>query len=123
MRPAPDRQGGYGLLLVMLLSGMVGLLLLNKGAKFRNSPEGQSASTARALAQAKAALIAYAATYPDSHEGETFGYLPLPDMGGDVDNLNRHREGWCNGARDLARICNRFGTVNPAQTMEIWAGI
>jgi hypothetical protein len=38
--------------------------------------------SAAALASAKAALIAYAATYRDVHADEAFGYLPCPDMNG-----------------------------------------
>lgn len=37
--------------------------------------------TAEALAQAKAALIAYAATYGSTHPTHTHGFLPCPDRG------------------------------------------
>ncbi|MEO8009523.1 MAG: hypothetical protein ABI728_13530, partial [Betaproteobacteria bacterium] len=37
--------------------------------------------TAAALSQAKAALIGYAATYPDHDATGVFGFLPCPDMG------------------------------------------
>jgi hypothetical protein len=37
--------------------------------------------TTLALAQAREALVGYAATYRDFHPGEAFGYLPCPDWG------------------------------------------
>lgn len=41
--------------------------------------------TARVLVQAKEALIGFAATYAESHEGQLSGYLPCPDYDGDGD--------------------------------------
>ena len=50
---------------------------------------GRAGNTDDALAQAKAALIGYAATYRDTHPdvngnlAQVFGYLPCPDVDGD----------------------------------------
>jgi hypothetical protein len=47
----------------------------------RNTVEREKI-TARALAQAKDALIGYAITYADMHAGNVGGYLPCPDLSG-----------------------------------------
>jgi hypothetical protein len=46
-------------------------------------PLARSEASLQALAQAKEALIGYAATYRDTHPGEVFGHLPCPDTDGD----------------------------------------
>jgi len=48
-----------------------------------------------ALAQAREALIGYAATYRDLHPNETFGYLPCPDRGTGVEG---QAQSACGGA-------------------------
>ncbi len=63
------------------------LLILVAGAAFlvsalRSNPQiERDKVTADALAQAKDALIGFAATYRDKNPNDVFGYLPLPDMG------------------------------------------
>lgn len=44
---------------------------------------GQDATTTRALAQARDALIGFAATYRDRNPDQAFGYLPCPDTNND----------------------------------------
>jgi hypothetical protein len=57
------------------------LARLNKG----DNQLIRQAQTVKALAQAKAALIGFAATYADDpdHKGQPQGYLPCPDFNGD----------------------------------------
>ncbi|GAB2182081.1 hypothetical protein DLREEDagrD3_23040 [Denitratisoma sp. agr-D3] len=45
----------------------------------------EAETTGRQLQWAKDALLAYAATYPDSHPNQVFGYFPCPDSDGDGD--------------------------------------
>lgn len=87
MRPLPDfhpirkRQRGAALLIILTIIGIgVAVLLVNALTRAANRIEADK-KTAAALAQAKDALIGYAATYRDSHANEVFGYLPLPDLG------------------------------------------
>ena len=82
------RQRGIALLLLLAIVGMATLFTLVTGL---NRSAGDLArarerKTHAALAQAKAALIAYAVTYKDTHDipGSSYtvpGYLPCPDLG------------------------------------------
>lgn len=95
----PPAQGGYAALLLLTLVSLSALVLI--AGRPLQLPSHAAATwfspvTADALKQAKEALLAYAATYPEQygHGDETYGYLPLPDMGGELDNLNKGKEGW-----------------------------
>lgn len=59
--------------------------------------------TASVLAQAKEALIGYAITYGDKHQGEVHGYLPCPDTSGTALGGEGAAEGSC-GAKDISAI-------------------
>lgn len=76
--PLHIRQRGAALLLFALIFLIVGL-----GMFFGKSPAPAHIErddiTAKALAQAKAALIGYAVTYHDRKPNENYGYLPCPD--------------------------------------------
>jgi type II secretory pathway pseudopilin PulG len=76
------KQGGAALLVILLLL-IVGIaaILINSlsTSSIKNS---RQANTDAALAQAKDALIGYAATYGDTHSGNVLGYLPCPDTDG-----------------------------------------
>ncbi len=84
----PVRQRGVALLLLLAIVGMATIFALVAGL---NKSAGDLArvreqKTYAALAQAKAALIAYAVTYKDTHDkpGSSYtvpGYLPCPDLG------------------------------------------
>jgi len=84
----PVRQRGIALLLLLAIVGMATIFALVAGL---NKSAGDLArarerKTYAALAQAKAALIAYALTYKDTHDnpGKSYtvpGYLPCPDLG------------------------------------------
>jgi hypothetical protein len=54
--------------------------------------------TSKALAKAKEALIAYAATYADGHSGQVPGYLPCPDVGAGGFSGEGSAEGSCGAA-------------------------
>jgi len=91
-----SKQAGYAVLLLMTVMGLGALFFLAQSTHTlapRTSASRMSPRTADALRQAKYALIGYAATYPDIHPGQTFGYLPMPDMGGHIDTVHTNREG------------------------------
>jgi hypothetical protein len=78
-----EAQTGAALLifLTILVLGMATFLL----AKLNQTSlklEDQ-AQTAYALAEAKAALLGFAAAYSENHTGQPQGYLPCPDFNGD----------------------------------------
>lgn len=76
------RQGGAALLVIFLI-----ILLAGMGMFFSKLNSAQPATrdqqTAAALAQARDALIGYAASYADTHPGQVFGFLPCPDINND----------------------------------------
>ncbi|HZP91717.1 MAG TPA: hypothetical protein VFB20_02380, partial [Burkholderiales bacterium] len=86
--------GLLGLLIILLVIGFTSDLLR------RNYKDRQ---TSAALAQAKEALIGYAANYRDTHPGQVFGYLPCPDMDGAGFGGEGGAEGSC-GAKDVTAI-------------------
>lgn len=75
-------QQGMALLLMTVLILTSAAALLLHSLNHLNASSQRQAVTARALAQAKAALIGYAVTYSDTHPGEVPGYLPCPDIDG-----------------------------------------
>ena len=76
-------QGGYALviMLVLLIAGSIYTVVHYLDAA--STATNQTSTTARALIQARDALLGYAATYRESHTDEGFGYLPCPDTNGD----------------------------------------
>ena len=73
-------QSGFTLLaLAALLGFAVTLFVLGLTGNLARSNNADQ-QTAQALAQAKQALIGYAATYRDRNADKVFGYLPCPDM-------------------------------------------
>lgn len=80
--PSQSRQRGAALMvmLIILVLGLAATLVNSlNSVELRNE---RNARTAAALAQAKDALIGYAITYGDTHNGEVHGYLPCPDTDG-----------------------------------------
>ena len=77
--PTRLKQRGAALLLALFIALTISLAFLFRGAEKNGGDYGREASTEDALAQAKAALIGYAATYRDSRPNEGLGYLPCPD--------------------------------------------
>lgn len=72
-------------MLALLIALTLSLTFFFKSANTgRNSYAGE-ATTAETLAQAKAALIGYSATYRDTHPDQGFGYLLCPDLDNDGD--------------------------------------
>lgn len=69
-------------MLVIMVMGISAVLIGSLGAnRLKIARQG---ATSNALAQAKEALVSYAATYGDTHAGQVHGYLPCPDI--DVSN-------------------------------------
>jgi hypothetical protein len=67
------------LLAVVVLGAALALLAMSNKRPLELDREK---TTSRALAKAKEALIAYAATYSDTHPSQVPGYLPCPDQAG-----------------------------------------
>ena len=85
------QQRGSALLLILLVLGAAGAwLVLHSLRDLRNE---RAQITAQALAQAKEALLGFAASYADSHAGQVNGYLPLPDLGSSRNNAVVPAEG------------------------------
>lgn len=75
-----NSQSGIALLALLALLGLAAALFvvaIAGGVTRKNETNERSAA---ALAQAKEALIGYAANYRDSNPDEVFGYLPCPDI-------------------------------------------
>jgi len=74
------QRGAAAFLLMALLGLATGVLVIGhmRSVQGDTSADGR---TTLALAQAREALVGYAATYRDFHPGEAFGYLPCPDWG------------------------------------------
>ncbi|MBK1680214.1 hypothetical protein [Rhodocyclus tenuis] len=83
VRHSPAKQQrGVALLVVFLIILLAGMgIFFNKLNS--NSPIARDQRTAAALAQARDALIGYAASYGDTHSGQVFGFLPCPDIDND----------------------------------------
>lgn len=79
--PSPSRQRGAALLIILAIIGLGAAFLLVAALNKANKQIDQDKNSAAALAQAKEALIGYAATYGNTHPSEVNGYLLLPDLG------------------------------------------
>ena len=85
----PIRQRGLALLVLLAIisMGVIFALVTGLNRSAGDLARAREQKTYAALAQAKAALIAYAVTYKDTHDnpgGGTYtvpGYLPCPDLG------------------------------------------
>lgn len=82
-----NRSTGSALVLILIILGIAAIFLFSK---MRSNPQiERDKITADAMAQAKDALIGYAATYRDTHPSlgpvydQVFGYLPCPDTNND----------------------------------------
>lgn len=80
------QRGGALLVMLMIASIATAYLLVSTLTATRQKLERDEV-TAKALAQAKEALIGFAATYRDQpgHASQVFGYLPCPDTDNDGD--------------------------------------
>jgi len=76
------RQGGAALLVIFLIILLAGMSMFFQ--RLNGAPDAaRGQQTAAALAQARDALIGYAASYADTHPGQVFGFLPCPDIDND----------------------------------------
>jgi hypothetical protein len=85
------QQQGSALLMLLLVLGVAGAYLVLHSLRDLRSEREQR--TTQALAQAKEALLGFAASYADSHAGQANGYLPLPDLGSSRNNTIVSAEG------------------------------
>jgi len=84
VRPAPPtlpgrRQRGAALLIMLLLIVLGGAALFSRDLVLQLAGAGRARANAQLLAEAKAALLAYATTRDATHPGD-LGSLPCPDM-------------------------------------------
>ncbi|MGC2165593.1 MAG: hypothetical protein WA632_06230, partial [Gallionella sp.] len=86
-------------MIVIMVVGIAAVLIASLSTSALNNARQER--TAAALAQAKAALIGYAATYGDTHPGEVHGYLPCPDFA--AGNPEGSAEAVC-GTQDVNQI-------------------
>lgn len=76
-----QRSRGYAVLVFLIIISLAMLYSVVSQLNGASVKSGSGAATGDALAQAREALLAYAATYRDVVNGnEVFGYLPCPDM-------------------------------------------
>ena len=87
-RRKPARGYALTLMLVLLVTGSLYAIVSRLDSSTLQA--ARTAETARALQQARAALLAYALTYRESHPDEAtavkvagYGYLPCPDLSND----------------------------------------
>lgn len=76
-------QKGGALFALLAIVGIAAAVLFVGTLSRKTSQLEHDKQTAVALAQAKDALIGYAATYRDSHSNEVFGYFLCPDTNND----------------------------------------
>jgi hypothetical protein len=107
-RPNPERGYALTLMLVLLVTGSLYLIVNRLDSSAMQA--ARTAETARALQQAKSALIAYALTYRESHPDKDtgakltgYGYLPCPDLwGDDVIGMHGTAAGTCGNNNAIA---------------------
>lgn len=98
-----------GIALLVLIAAMTILTAAVTASALKHLGGTQVTSdkrTASALAQAKEALIGYAITYSDTHNGQVAGYLPCPDING-RDLAGNPAEGVADpscGSQDISQI-------------------
>ncbi len=92
------REQGLALLTLLAVVALGAALALIAMANTRSSSIKRDEATTAAMAKAKEALIAYAATYPDTHPGQVPGYLPCPDLGASGIGGEGGAEGVCGAA-------------------------
>lgn len=98
---SPGRSGceqGLALLTLLVAVALGAALALIAMANPRSSDLKRDEATTAAMAKAKEALIAYAATYQDTHPGQVPGYLPCPDSGTSGIGGEGAAEGTCGAA-------------------------
>ncbi len=81
--PLLRRQRGAALLVFFLMVFVLGAFGLVRQLNRNDWQSSREDATSLALAQAKEALLGYAATYRDSHSDQINGYLPCPDTNND----------------------------------------
>ena len=96
-------QRGYALLVFIALLITAAATLAVKIISNNNTQLARDKITAAALAQAKEALIGYAATYRDTHSNLPLnGYLPNPDLGPGLNSPEGSAAG--SSSRDISII-------------------
>ena len=73
------QQRGAALLIAVFIALTVSLAFLFGSAEKSGGDYGRETTTEGVLAQAKAALIGFAATYREAHPNKDLGYFPCPD--------------------------------------------
>lgn len=84
---APAKHSGAALLVILLILILGGMGWFLQQANAEAGKSERSQTTAQAMAEAKEALLGYAAYYPESNANRTGfvpGHLPCPDIGNEV---------------------------------------
>ncbi len=79
----PKQQRGAALLLILFIALTLGLAFLFKPVSDSLNHFTREGTSNDSMAQAKDALVGFAATYRDRNPNEAFGYLPCPDTNND----------------------------------------
>jgi type II secretory pathway pseudopilin PulG len=82
MKSLYTQQTGAALLAFMAIIVSIALAWLVSGLPDRPVQAQNQEKTAKALAQAKEALLGFALSYAETHPGQPLGYLPCPDTDG-----------------------------------------
>lgn len=102
-RPPASRQRGYVIVILISILAVSATYMLVKGLNRASISTQRDQQTYAALAEAKAALIAYAVTYGDIHANQVHGYLPCPDTSGVAIGGEGGAEGSC-GSKNVSVI-------------------
>jgi hypothetical protein len=97
-RTKGQREQGVALLTLLAVVALGAALALLAMAESKPLELKRQEITIKSLAKAKEALIAYAATYADTHPGQVPGYLPCPDLGAGGIGGEGSAEGSCGAA-------------------------
>lgn len=99
-----SRQTGIAATALLTLAGLLVVLLVFGIAGTLSRQQQADRQTGEVLAQAKAALIGYAVSYPERHGAaiDQFGYLPCPDT--TVSAIPEGNEESTCGARDVTSV-------------------
>lgn len=105
LHDCPIKQRGAALMVMLVIMVIGSAAILVSSLNSSTMQNSRDKVTAAALAQAKEALIGYAAAYADNYPGNVHGYLPCPDEG-----QNNSQDGEANGSCGSTNV-SRLGKL------------